>query len=70
MTESEIEEMAIGNFKAAIDQQHDYDSLGHALDSYRNNAIETLVDLGVGSKDNFEIVNWVFDAQIAKLDKA
>lgn len=66
MNALQIEKMAISSIESAKDQQFDYDSLQDALDSYRNNAIETLVDLGIGTNENFEIVNQVFDAAGAK----
>lgn len=62
MNELEIKEMAISNAKEALDQQSDYDSLEDALYSYENNAIETLVDLGICTPENCEIVYQAFAA--------
>jgi hypothetical protein len=67
MNESQITEMTIKNFKAAIDQQSEFKSLEDALDGYRNNAVDCLVDLGICTKENYELVNQVFDAEIEKL---
>jgi hypothetical protein len=67
MNELEINEMAISSAKAAHDQQYDYESLADAFYSYENNAIETLVDLGIGTPENFEIVYQAFAAEAALL---
>ena len=70
MNELEIKEMAISSVRSALDQQYDYDSLEEALYSYENNCIETLVDLGIGTPENFELVYQAFGAESAKLSKA
>lgn len=70
MNELEIKEMAISSAREAFDQQSDYDSLEDAFYSYENNAIETLVDSGICTPENCEIVYQTFCAESAKLSKA
>lgn len=67
MNELEIKEMSIRSARSALEQQYDYDSLEDALYSYENNCIETLVDCGIGTPENFEIVYQAFAAEAKKI---
>lgn len=65
MTEQEAVEFAVASAEEAVDQQGEYSSLQHSVDSYRDNVRDTLND---AHAEAFEVAAWeAFDARIISL---
>jgi len=61
---TEAQKIAQTNFDAALDQVGEYSSLEEALDSYRQNTIDTLIDNGEKDTDVLDAAGDAFDKMV------